>query len=303
MNANTNPFDLNNEQAYQGWRAHKLEHYPSKLEDLVVEVADPKSLTELEFCELSKLCCKANMAIYSSQTGEKSDREIPHIIGQYFGLEHLDHNWLGDEDGLTSLEVADKGTETRYIPYSDKPIHWHTDGYYNTPDRQINGLLLHCVRSAVEGGENALLDHEIAYILLRDENPAYIQALMHPDALTIPARYDGDKVVRAAETGPVFSINADTATLHMRYTIRKRHIEWKDDDITHLAVSYLNDLLNSDSPYIFKARLEPGMGLICNNILHDRSRFSDTKEHRRLLYRARYFDRITCLHVDYNRCP
>ena len=78
---------------------------------------------------------------------------------------------------------------------------------------------------------------------------------------------------------------------------------WKEDDNTQAAVNYLNKLLNSDSGYIFKARLEPGMGLICNNILHNRSRFSDTEEHRRLLYRARYFDRITCLHVDYDRCP
>jgi hypothetical protein len=35
------------------------------------------------------------------------------------------------------------------------------------------------------------------------------------------------------------------------------------------------------------------MGLVCNNVLHDRSGFTETPERRRLLYRARYHDRIT----------
>jgi hypothetical protein len=42
--------------------------------------------------------------------------------------------------------------------------------------------------------------------------------------------------------------------------------------------------------------LQPGWGLICNNVLHSRSRFSDGVEpdpaQGRLLYRARYYDRI-----------
>jgi len=34
------------------------------------------------------------------------------------------------------------------------------------------------------------------------------------------------------------------------------------------------------------------MGLLCNNVLHDRSAFSDGPDQPRLLYRARYLDRI-----------
>jgi hypothetical protein len=34
------------------------------------------------------------------------------------------------------------------------------------------------------------------------------------------------------------------------------------------------------------------MGLICNNVLHTRSAFFDSTEHRRLLYRGRYYDRL-----------
>jgi hypothetical protein len=38
--------------------------------------------------------------------------------------------------------------------------------------------------------------------------------------------------------------------------------------------------------------LQPGQGLICNNVLHDRSGFDDDGEHKRQLYRLRYYQRI-----------
>jgi hypothetical protein len=34
------------------------------------------------------------------------------------------------------------------------------------------------------------------------------------------------------------------------------------------------------------------MGLVANNVLHDRSAFVDDPAHPRLLYRARYLDRV-----------
>ncbi len=187
--------------------------------------------------------------------------------------------------------MRDGGTRKFYIPYTDRSIKWHTDGYYNSVDNQINGLMLHCVQSAAEGGENALMDHEVAYIMLREKNPDYIRVLMGPDVMTIPCRTEQGEVAREEETGPVFSITAD-GELHMRFTERQRNIVWKDDPLTLEAVAYLKELLASDSPYIFRGRLEPGMGLISNNILHDRSAFSDDTSHKRLLYRARYYDRV-----------
>jgi hypothetical protein len=34
------------------------------------------------------------------------------------------------------------------------------------------------------------------------------------------------------------------------------------------------------------------MGILCNNVLHDRTGFTDDPARPRLLYRARYHDRI-----------
>jgi alpha-ketoglutarate-dependent taurine dioxygenase len=286
------PFYLENQEQYLRWRDEKLEHVATSLDDLVVEVDDPLDLSSREFGAILRRCIDNNMAIYASPTRDDPDRSIPHALARQLGLRHIDHNWLGDEDGLTSLTTNEDTDHKGYIPYSNRPIKWHTDGYYNPPERQIHGLLLHCVQSAERGGANALLDHEIAWLLLREQNPDFITALMAPDAMTIPARECNGEVVRKAETGPVFSIDPATGNLHMRYTARTRSIEWKDDAVTAAAVQALVEILESDTPYIIRGRLEPGMGLICNNVLHDRGGFEDGPQHKRLLYRARYYDRI-----------
>ncbi len=286
------PFSLHQDALYRIWRDQKLENYPTRAERIVVETADPRNLTDAEYNAILQSCRKTNMAVYVGKTGTDPDKEIPRLLGKRFGLERLDCNMLADDDGLTSLKVVSTTPRQAYIPYTDRPIKWHTDGYYNSPQRQIWGLQLHCVQSSATGGENALLDHEVAYLLLRDENPDFIRALMQPDAMTIPARVEEGDVARPDEAGPVFSIHPITGDLHMRYTARTRSIVWKQDAATLAAVAFLEKLLASDLPYIYRARLEPGMGLICNNVLHDRAGFSDDEAHRRLLYRARYYDRI-----------
>lgn len=286
------PFDLDDDATYQRWRDAKLKDYPQKLGDLVVEIDDPRTLGEHEHAALLARCRKANMALYAGKTGDDPDPDIPLSLARRFGLIHINHNWLADETGLTSLTVREEGIHQHYIPYTNRAINWHTDGYYNTADQQIHALNLHVVRQAASGGENALMDHEIAYILLRERNPDYIRALMAPAAMTIPARIDeGGTVARREEPGPVFAITP-SGNLHMRYTIRVNNVIWADDPLTREALDCLRGILDGDSPYIYRGRLESGMGLVSNNVLHDRAAFSDDATHKRHYYRARYFDRL-----------
>jgi len=287
------PFDLDSDLDYQRWREQKLEDYPQTLEELLVEVKDPKNLSTSEYQAMHKICQKTNMVLYVSPVA-REDKEIPSMLGAQFGLHRINHNWLADEDAITSLTVNPEGDHPQYIPYTNRPIKWHTDGYYNKPDEQINGLLLHCVQAASEGGENQLLDHEIAYILLRDENPEFIRQLMRPDAMTIPPRQgiEGEDQ-RLESSGPVFSVDEKSGNLHMRYTARTRSILWKDDAVLLKAVAALENLLEADLPWKYKGLLQTGMGLVSNNVLHDRSGFNDEAGKSRLLYRARYFDRIS----------
>ena len=285
------PFDLDNGRAFGRWRDEKLRDYPCRTSELLVEIGDPRALTPAEHDALLRRCRKTNMVLYTSRASE-ADKDIPRLLGRQFGLLRLDANWLADEDGISQLRVSAGAGRHEYIPYTNRPIKWHTDGYYNSPKRRIRAMLLHCVSSAGSGGENSLLDHEIAYLLIRERNPDWVRALMAPDAMTIPARTGEDGVARPAETGPVIHVQETDGTLHMRYTSRTRSIQWKQDPVTRAALAFLEDLLSSGTPYIFRARLEPGMGIVCNNVLHDRTGFSDDPGRRRLLYRARYYDRI-----------
>ena len=286
----SNPFDLDQPDAYKAWREQKLEQAIARSADLIVEINDPCKLTATERGALLLRCNRSNMAIYAAKT--PIDEAGLQSLGLQFGLRRLDANWLAGEAGITRITVSDNdGQRQAYIPYTDRAIKWHTDGYYNPPERRIRAMVLHCASAAGQGGINRIMDHEIAYLMLRDANPDYIRALSATDAMTIPARTDEQGIARAAQAGPVFFV--DQQTLHMRYTARTRSIEWKQDEATLAAVAALEELLASGSPHIHTLKLEPGMGLLCNNVLHDRSSFTDDPLHPRLLYRARYLDRLS----------
>jgi alpha-ketoglutarate-dependent taurine dioxygenase len=290
----SSPFDLADDRAYAVWRERKLDTAPRRLEEILVALDDPRRLTNAERSALFERCAVANMAVYTSNTVGDADKEIPRRLAQQLGMAQLDSHWLTDDDAISPISVrgAEERSERReFIPYTDKPIRWHTDGYYNPPERTVRGMILHCVQSAASGGENQLLDHEIAYILLRDESPEHIRALSQATAMVIPPRMDEDGVARPAQPGPVFSLDG-RGFLHMRYTARTVSIQWASDGATQAAVAALARILAAPTPWTMRGRLEPGMGLACNNVLHDRSGFTETPQQRRLLYRARYHERI-----------
>ena len=287
-----NPFDLSQASAYPVWRDATLANQPRQATDLIIDVADPQALSTAEREALLRRCDVANMAIYRSPVVSE-DKAIPIQLARQLGLHQLDGNWLADEDGISPIAVAaPSGDRNAFIPYTNRPIKWHTDGYYHPETRPIRAMVLHCVRPARQGGDTALMNHEMAYIALREANPDWVRALMAPDAMTIPERLDDDGLARPEQSGPVFMVDALSGKLHMRYTARTRSIVWKDDAATRDAVAFLADFLASDSPHIFRLRLEAGMGLVCNNVLHDRAGFDDDPQAPRLLYRARYLDRL-----------
>lgn len=287
------PFDINNLEVYQQWRERKLSAYPIHLDSLLTPIADPESPSAKELVRIKGICGQHNMALYRFSQGNLRDKHLVHRLGAAVGLKRLDNNLCADEDSLTSLHVTTHAGQHDYIPYTDKKLSWHTDGYYNLPGEQIHGMVLHCAQQAMEGGESWLMDHEIAYILLRDANPDYISALMHPQAFTIPANILNGEIIRPEQSGPVFSITS-AGNLHMRYSARQRNVLWRDDPLTIEAVSFLLDLWQQNSPYKVRYTLQAGEGLICNNVLHCRTSFidSDIPEQKRLLYRGRYYDRV-----------
>jgi alpha-ketoglutarate-dependent taurine dioxygenase len=289
------PFALGEDSAYRRWREIKLAGYPTKVEDLIVELRDPERLSASETQAIVALNRRANMAVYTCTRiagDEEAQRRAVLALGRQLALRTAEDHRSRERDGLVRIELADTGGRAGYIPYTNRPIAWHTDGYYNFhgPDRAVLAMILHCARDA-DGGENGLLDHEIAYIRLRDQDPAHIEALCRPDAMTIPANVESNGAVRPANRGPVFFVEPRSRRLAMRYTARTRSIEWRDDPSTRAAAATLARIL-AEEPLILRTRLQPGMGLICNNVLHDRTGFSTAPVDGRLLYRIRYHDPI-----------
>ncbi len=285
-------FDLSDQQAYLAWRERKLTEAPRRAADLVVEIEDIGRLSEAEHGAILQRVRRCNMAVYQEAPKPgRDDKAAVQAFARAFGLERLDANVLADEDGITPLAVHREGSRARYIPYTERPIAWHTDGYYNTlPERAVRSVLLHCVNPAAAGGANRLMDYEILYIRLRDEDPAHIAALMRPDAMTIPPNAE-EGLERQATPGPVFFLDRG-GNLCMRYTARARNVVWSDDPAVVAAAAAIRRLLDGPDELILQHRLAAGQGLIGNNVLHTREPFSDDPASPRLLYRARFYDRV-----------
>ena len=284
------PFSLEDEGAYRRWRDGKLAAWPADPEALWVAVRDPGNLRDAERRGIAERCAAFNLAFYASERGSDASRGDIRALGEALGLTGIDRNPEGGADGIAAIRVAEGGPAGEYIPYTNRSLNWHTDGYYNPVERPIRGVIMHCVRQGGSGGASRFLDHEIAYILLRDENPAYVEALMAPDAMTIPANAD-PRFPRPARSGPVFSVDPRSGRLHMRYTARRRSIVWKAGAAAE-AAECLRALLDGASACTIDTRLAPGQGVVCNNVLHARSAFDDGGGEGRLLWRARYRQRV-----------
>ena len=276
---------------YREWRAAKLDRYPTGVDELVVNIGGLADLEHRATAAIRSSCRRANMAIYSCHENAADPAAIL-ALAAHFGLHRIDHHLCASDDGVAELAVASAGARADYVPYSDRSLSWHTDGYYNDESSRVRAVILHCVQDATTGGETAALDPEIVYIRLRDANPAFITALEHPECMTIPANVGNRGEIRPAVCGPVFSYDAADGALHMRYSARKKNIRWRDDPTTTAARKYLSALLVDESGPVLRFRLQPGQGLISNNVLHNRTAFEDGPSRKRLLYRVRFFDRL-----------
>ena len=193
-----------------------------------------------------------------------------------------------DRNNIESNEISTitplENNKINYIPYTDKSLNWHTDGYYDK--KSIFSWLLHCVHPAMHGGENYLLDHELAlreYVLRYDD----INNLMSEDALTIPESKDTS---RSEISTYIFSIKNQYKKLHMRFSMRKDNIG-TSPKAGH-AVTKLKEIIEKDcAKYSLTYKLQKNEGIITNNILHGRKAFKDDKVKRKLL-RIRSYERL-----------
>ncbi len=287
------PFLVENETAYRYWRERKLAAFMENLPHAAdpITVADPQALSDEEYAALTGQCRQRNFAFYRVSTTD--DKPTLRRLWAQLGLHSPVANPCADADGISSIAAT---PDARYIPYTSRALKWHTDGYYNAAADTIRAFAMHCVHPAGRGGENRYFDPEILYILLRDESPDYVAALMHPQTLTVPQNSEetNHKDTRAVRQAPVLALHPQSGDLIVRYTERRHYVTWRRDDTTAAARAFIREVLQTRSKYCIAYRLNSGEGVICNNVLHNRSEFTDVRntDHPRLLYRARYRDRI-----------
>lgn len=289
--------DLGQGEPYARWRRDKLASAVRARQFEPVEIADLAHPTPAETAEIIRRCEETNFAFYNSPPSEGDSSSIPEALGKFataFGLQIAEKHRSAGTLGVVALQPSSEAGKRGYIPYSTRPLNWHTDGYYNAPGDRISAFVLHCVRPASSGGTNQILDPEIVYIRLRDENPEYVRALLHPQAMSIPADHAANGSVRPVSAGPVFYADKGTGRLQMRYTARSRSVNWRDDPLTQEAKAFLQDILERGDPLAMQIRLEAGQGILNNNILHNRSGFEigDAADVSRLIYRIRFHNRI-----------
>lgn len=295
--AEFSPFVLKNEGEYQAWRARKLALRQRIPADRIFELDADGRISDADLDALRLQVSAHNFAIFESPRSLEKAEFL--ALNRQFGLYRPDDSSSAGEGSVTSLRVVeDTDCRARYIPYTNRALSWHTDGYYNPAHRRINAFALYCVNQAGRGGGNYLFDHELLYIAVRDRAPGLLEALMAEDLMRIPANIQDNRIVRAEETGPVFSLQDEGCGLHMRYTSRPRHIVWKADKRSEQALNLVREIL-VDGRASIDLRLRAGQGIVCNNILHGRQAFHDIDfEPARLVYRARYHENI-----DFDRQP
>lgn len=69
---------------------------------------------------------------------------------------------------------------------------------------------------------------------------------------------------------------------------------WSEESDVLAARKVLESLISDEPEQVIEGRLESGMGLISNNVLHTREKLLDSADpaKKRLLFRARFYDRV-----------
>ena len=171
-----------------------------------------------------------------------------------------------------------------YIPYTNKKLNWHTDGYYD--EKPIFSWLLHCEEPAYSGGENYLLDHELAireYIIKYDN----LESLSSLDAFTIPGNTHAN---RGETKGYICNNDNEYKKFHMKFSMREKNMKLNEQSKT--AIMRMKKIIKEDcKKYCLTYKLSKNEGIVSNNILHGRNSFEDGKAMRKL-YRIRSYERI-----------
>ena len=264
------------------WAAKKDLDIPSNINDLKVSISDINYVSKAEISQIKQKLTKFNCCIYASGTDLDDNSKIMRFA-QSLGMRTFDSHNI-DDSAISTISANKDENNMRYIPYTNKGLNWHTDGYYDS--KPIFSWLLHCIEPALSGGENFLLDHELAireYILKYDD----IIYLTNNETFSIPT----DEVAKREITSNyVCDMNNEYKKLHMNFSMRKENIIVNKD--SESAMSKLIKIIKEDcKKYHLTYKLSKSEGIVSNNILHGRNAFKDGRVMIKIL-RIRSHERL-----------
>ena len=264
------------------WSAKKDLNIPSNINDLKVSISDINHVSKAEISQIKQKLTKFNCCIYASGTDLDDNSKIMRFA-QSLGMRTFDSHNI-DDSAISTISANKDENNIRYIPYTNKGLNWHTDGYYDS--KPIFSWLLHCIEPALSGGENFLLDHELAireYILKYDD----IIYLTNNETFSIPT----DEVAKREITSNyVCDMNNEYKKLHMNFSMRKENIIVNKN--SESAMSKLIKIIKEDcKKYHLTYKLSKSEGIVSNNILHGRNAFKDGRVMRKIL-RIRSHERL-----------
>ena len=211
------------------------------------------------------------------------------LMARRLGLDRSDGGIISHTDQLSLLEDLSGSARGRFVPYSNRAMNWHTDGYYNEADKAVRCFTLHCLQAAAEGGVLTVMDPELLLIALYDEDPQLVSDLSHNNAMLLPSNVDAEGHNRADRQVPVIYAHQD-GELGLRFTTRTQHIQWRSL-ATQAAAKRALELVELNTQWHTQLRLLPGEGIVSRNVLHKRTAFENALDlPQRQMLRGRYLD-------------
>ena len=276
----------NTAEDYKRWKDNKLGTFTKNLDELTVQITSPNAISKPEKSMVISLLENHNIVFFHIDRVKQTDKSTIKNFASQIGLSNYELDSQSDEDGLTEIKDI-KTTEklSEYVPYTTKELNWHTDGYYTDQKNSVLSWLLFCKTSAESGGINKYLDHEIAYILFNNKSKR-LEDLMLNDTCCIP---ENSITNRKEVFNPVFMFK--NKRLHMKFSMRKKNIIWNKNSLQ--AIDVLKSIIKDSSEYHITKKLDTGMGVITNNVIHMRTAFTNSRNKNRLLYRLRSKKRVT----------
>jgi len=239
---------------------------------------------------LNQLCADISnqgFAVYEWNKSAENPRQRELTLHAKLGLSNPDSGIISGDDSLSLLEDKAGTPSSRFVPYSNRQMNWHTDGYYNAQNESVRCFTLYCIEQAAAGGALTLMNNALLLIALYDENPDWVVSLSHPEAVLFPANKDEEGHHRPDRTTAVFSV-FDDGTLNTRFTTRTRNIQWRTPE-TEAAAKAAAKLIDNNPQWHTRIRLEKNQGMITANMLHKREAFTDEQTNaRRQILRGRY---------------